>query len=280
MNTAEEQQQRWNGATGEAWVAAQAMLDRLFQPLADRLADLAASARPRRVLDVGCGTGSTTVAIAARLGPATDCVGIDISAPMLAAARARAERDSVPATFICADAQTHAFEPAAFDLIVSRFGVMFFQDSVEAFANLRRASRDGAELRLIVWRGPADNPFMTVAERAATPVLPLPERQLDAPGQFRFANEQRVREILHDSGWSAVTSEPLDTPCTMPQRELIGFFTRFGPVGTALNQADESTRERVIQAVRPAFEPYVHGDEVHFTAACWVVTAQAAAGAR
>jgi hypothetical protein len=107
----------------------------------------------------------------------------------------------VAATFICADEQTSLFEQGRFDLIVSRFGVMFFQDSVEAFANLRRAAYDRGELRMIVWRGPTENPlFMTVAQRAAAPVFPLPERQPPVPGPFAFANDQRVRGILRDSG--------------------------------------------------------------------------------
>ena len=91
------------------------------------------------MLDVGCGTGSTTLAVARQLGANGDSIGIDISEPMIAAARARAEREAAPARFICADAQEHAFEPASFDMIISRFGVMFFDDPVRAFANLRRA---------------------------------------------------------------------------------------------------------------------------------------------
>src|SRR5262245_23811750 len=132
MDYAEEQRQRWNGAAGHAWVSSQAVLDRLFEPFDDQLADLAAARRPAQLLDVGCGTGSTTVAIARRLGPTAACVGVDISEPMLAAARARAEREGVAATFIWADAQIYPFDRGRFDLIVSRFGVMFFQDSVEA----------------------------------------------------------------------------------------------------------------------------------------------------
>jgi SAM-dependent methyltransferase len=273
----DEQRKRWNGPAGHAWVDAQAVLDRLLEPLEGCLADLAASLRPDRLLDVGCGTGSTTVAIARRLGAASECVGVDISEPMLAAARNRAAREGVPAAFICADAQTYAFEPTRFDLIVSRFGVMFFQDSVAAFANLRRAASDDGQLGLIVWRGPADNPFMTVAASAAASVLPLPERQPDAPGQFALANDRRVYGILHDSGWSAIDVQPIDIACTMPEPELIGYFTRFGPVGMALHDADDRTRARVIEAVRPAFDPYVHGHEVRFTAACWMVAARAAA---
>ena len=154
-----------------------------------------------RVLDVGCGTGSTTLAVARRLGAKGRCIGIDISEPMIAAARARAEREGTPASFIRADAQTHAFEPASFDMIISRFGVMFFDDSVRAFANLRRAARDDAELRFIAWRSAAENPFMTTAERAAAPLLPnLPARRPDAPGQFAFADRRRVYSILEESG--------------------------------------------------------------------------------
>ena len=108
---------------------------------------------------------------------------------MIAAARARAERERTPADFVCADAEVHAFEPASFDTIISRFGVMFFDDPVRAFANLRRAARDDARVRCIAWRSAADNPFMTTAERAAAPLLPtLPARRPDAPGQFAFAN--------------------------------------------------------------------------------------------
>ena len=146
-----------------------------------------------RVLDVGCGTGSTTLAVARRLGAKGRCIGIDISEPMIAAARARAEREGTPASFIRADAQTHAFEPASFDMIISRFGVMFFDDSVRAFANLRRAAKQTPSLRFIAWRSAAENPFMTTAERAAAPLLPnLPARRPDAPGQFAFADRDRV----------------------------------------------------------------------------------------
>src|SRR5512143_3370795 len=134
---------QWSSRRGEAWVEAQALLDRLFLPFETRLADEVASVAAPRVLDVGCGTGSTTIAIARRLPAGGRSVGVDISEPMIAAARARAERERVPAAFVRADAQTHAFEPASFDAIVSRFGVMFFDDSVRAFGNLRRAASTG-----------------------------------------------------------------------------------------------------------------------------------------
>jgi ubiquinone/menaquinone biosynthesis C-methylase UbiE len=228
------------------------------------------------VLDVGCGTGSTTLAIARQLGPKGTAVGVDISEPMIALAKQRAEREGAPARFICADAQTYAFDDKSFDMIVSRFGVMFFDDSVRAFANLRRAAAPKAELHVIAWRSPAENPFMTAAERAAAPFLPeLPARRPDEPGQFAFADRSRVHSILEKSGWTEIDIEPLDVVCTLPASKLDAYFTKLGPLGRVLQQVDEQERSRIIEAVRAAFGPYVHSAAVRFTAACWLVEAHA-----
>jgi SAM-dependent methyltransferase len=266
----------WNGTAGQAWVERQASLDRLFEPFERLLADIAAERNAQRVLDVGCGTGSTTLAVARRLGAEGRCVGVDISEPMIALARARAEREGLPASFVCADAQRHAFEPASFDRIVSRFGVMFFDDPVLAFANLRRAAIDDARLHAIVWRSAAENPFMTTAERAAAPLLTLPPRQPGAPGQFAFADRGRVASILESSGWTGVDIQPIDVTCTLPEKELVGYFTRLGPVGLVFQDADERTRARVIATVRAAFDPFVQAGDVRFSAACWSIGAAAA----
>lgn len=272
----DEQTKRWNGPAGHAWVEMQELLDSMLKPLEGLLVEAVSAGDGRRVLDVGCGTGSTTLAVARLLGAQGRCVGIDISDPMLAAARARAEREGTPASFIRADAQTHAFEPASFDMIISRFGVMFFDDSVRAFANLRRAAEDGAQLRFIAWRGPSENPFMTTAERAAAPLLPnIPARRPDAPGQFAFADSRRVSRILEESGWAELDIRPIDVACTLPEKELIRYLTRLGPLGLILHETDDRTRTQVIETARAAFEPYVHGAEVRFTAACWMVSARA-----
>jgi SAM-dependent methyltransferase len=195
---------------------------------------------------------------------------------MVAAARGRAEREGVPAEFILADAETYPFETSSYDAIMSRFGVMFFDDPVRAFTNLRRAARTGASLSMVAWRSPDENPFMTTAERAAAPLMPdLPPRAPDAPGQFYFANAERVRRILGESGWSDVDFWPIDIECTLPESELTRYATRFGLVGRALEGADEATRARVVGAVRAAFEPFVHGAEVRYVAACWMIGARA-----
>lgn len=274
--TADEQKTLWNGPSGRAWAETQEVLDAMFKPFEDLLVEAVSAGSVRQVLDVGCGTGSTTLAAARQLGAQGRCVGIDISEPMLTVARARAEREGTPARFILANAQDHAFEPASFDRIISRFGVMFFDDPVRAFTNLRRAARDNAELRFIAWRGPSDNPFMTTAERAAAPLLPtLPARQPDAPGQFAFADARRVHRILDESGWTDIGIQPLDVVCTLPEKELVRYLTRFGLLGRVLHEVDDRTRTHVIETVRAAFEPYMHGAEVRYTAACWTVGARA-----
>jgi SAM-dependent methyltransferase len=194
---------------------------------------------------------------------------------MLAAARTRAERESVRATFVLADAQTHAFEPKSFDAIVSRFGVMFFEDPVRAFENLRSATAKGALLRFIAWRSAGENPFMTTAERAAAPLLPnLPPRRPDEPGQFAFGDRDRVARILSDSGWSEIAVEPIDVPCAIPEPDLMPYLTRLGPVGRVFQEADEQVRAKLVDTLRAAFTPFVHGTEVRFTGACWMVSAR------
>jgi ubiquinone/menaquinone biosynthesis C-methylase UbiE len=281
--THDDQAARWNGPAANAWVEAQTLVDGVLKPFEDLLVEAMSADHDGhvlgaggRVLDVGCGTGTTTLAVARRLGAAGHIVGVDISEPMLTAARARAEQADAPASFIEADAQEYAFEPATFDAVMSRFGVMFFNDSVRAFANLRRAAKDGAVLRFIAWRGPAENPFMTTAERAAAPLVPdLPARRPDEPGQFAFADADRVRRILAEAGWTGIDIQPKDVPCTLPESELIRYFTRFGPLGLTLGKTDEKTRAQVVETVRAAFDPFVQGTEVRFTAASWMVGARA-----
>jgi SAM-dependent methyltransferase len=270
MNTTavDDQALLWNGPAGQAWVDAQQLLDETLKPFEDLLV---AEVSGGRVLDVGCGTGSTTLAVARR----AEGVGVDVSAPMIAAARARAEAERSTATFVCADAATHAFEPATFHTIMSRFGVMFFSDPVAAFTNLRRATTQGADLRFVAWRSPAENPFMTTAERAVGPILPpLPPREPDAPGQFAFADEHRVERILAQSGWSEIELEPIDVVCSFPASGLLQYATRLGPVGRVLQEVDDATRARAIDMLQDAFAPFVQGDTARFTAACWWVSAR------
>jgi SAM-dependent methyltransferase len=273
----EEQSKLWNGLAGRTWVDAQQLLDHMFQPIEELLVDAAVAAQPASVLDVGCGTGSTTLAIARHLGGKGRCTGIDISDPMIGVACRRATQSAETARFICGDAQIQVFEHASFELFISRFGVMFFDDPVHAFRNLRWAATDQAQLKLVAWRGAEDNPFMTTAERAAAEFLPpMPLRQPDAPGQFAFGDRQRVQRILEDSGWTDIDIRSIDIPCSFPEPELVGYLSRLGPVGRVLHDTAEPERTRIIQEIRGAFDPYVHDGQVIYNAACWMISARAA----
>jgi SAM-dependent methyltransferase len=269
------QAELWNNQAGHNWVEQNAMLDRLFTPFERPLIDAVQGAQA--VLDVGCGAGATTFAVARNLDPGGRCTGADISVPLIERARRRASETGAGNTdFLLADAQTHDFQPQTFDAVISRFGVMFFDDPVAAFANLRRASRTDADLACIAWRGRQDNPFMTAAERAAAPLLPeAPPRDPAAPGQFAFADPGRVEGILSTAGWRDVDIQPLDVACTMTVDDLETYMTRVGPVSLALPGLDEDRRRAVIDAVWRGFQPFLADGEARFTAACWMVRARA-----
>lgn len=263
----------WNGQAGRNWVEAQTLLDRTLKPFEDILAGAVREAGAKRVLDIGCGVGAVTRAAARE---AEQSVGIDIAAPMIEAAKTQAAKENSSARFILADAETYAFEPASFDLTVSRFGVMFFNNVVAAFANIRAALRSGGALCWIAWRGPEENPFMTAAGRAAASVLPdLAPYQPNAPGPFGLADSTRTRALLGEAGWRDIRIDPIDADCTLPASALEFYFTRLGPLGRVFAELDPDTQRRAIDAVRPAFDPFVQGDDARYTAKCWRIAARA-----
>ncbi|HEX8468207.1 MAG TPA: class I SAM-dependent methyltransferase [Allosphingosinicella sp.] len=269
-----DQSAKWNAGTGRTWAELSDMLDRLLAPFVPLVLQEIEPLEGRRILDVGCGAGALALAAAER---GADVLGVDISAPLVEAARARAaDLAAAGAEFVQADAQSHRFEPPAFDALVSRFGVMFFVDPVEAFCNLRSAVRPGGRLAFLAWRSPAENGFMTAAERAAADFLPqLPERIDGGPGQFGFADSGRVSAILAEGGWRNVAIRAVDVECRLPEQDLRLYARRMGPVADLLPTLEEANRTEVERRVDSAFEPYVQGGEARFTAACWMVTASA-----
>src|SRR5580692_8201499 len=200
----------WNGAGGQRWANRQPVQDILLQPVADILIDRARIGTGERVLDVGCGSGSTTFAFAKAVGPSGHVMGIDISAPMLARAREVTPAGS-PVEFALADATIHPFVPESFDLLASRFGVMFFADPALSFANLRKAMRRTGRLAFACWREARENPFFMVPLQAVYRHVPkMPQVGPEDPGPFAFASEARVKRILDVAGFSQVAIEPVD----------------------------------------------------------------------
>ncbi|MFB9978984.1 class I SAM-dependent methyltransferase [Mesorhizobium kowhaii] len=267
----------WNDASGKAWVEMQPILDEILAPFERLVVDAGYPGEGGNVLDIGCGAGATTLAMARRVGDDGRCVGLDISQPLVALATERTRVEEVAnASFEVGDAQAYALESGHFDAIVSRFGVMFFDDPVAAFANIRQAARRGGKLAFVCWRSPVENDFMTTAARAAAPFLPpAPAPDPDAPGQFAFADGAKVKRILEASGWSSIEVEQADVLCQIAEGDLMTFVTRLGPVGAALREVDRATAEKITAVLPAAFAPFVEDGEARINAACWLVTALA-----
>ena len=255
------------------------MIDTQIAPLGGEAMDRIGIGAGQRVLDVGCGCGQTTLELARRVGAEGAVLGADISRPMLEGARARADATGIAnARFEQADAQVHPFETGAFDLVFSRFGVMFFSDPVAAFANLLRALQPGARLGFVCWQALAQNAWMLRPMAALAPLLSLqPPSDPHAPGPFAFADADRVTRILRDAGFGSVAVEGMERELLVgggaSLDDTVGFLLQMGPAGAALREADDDLRAKAADAVREAIAPF-HGDDgVRMPAAAWLFTA-------
>lgn len=266
----------WNARASEVWVTQQTLLDRLFLPFEELLAHKVRESGAANLLDIGCGAGATTIAAANAIAGRGQCTGLDISAPLIELARSRARNEDIGnVDFIAGDAQTYELPVAGVDAIISRFGIMFFDDPLAAFANLRGAVCAGGSLMAIVWRSADENPFMTAAEQAAAPFIPeLTPRTSTEPGQFALADPRRVRTFL-EPHWSQVDIKALDVDCSLRQQDLEAYILNMGRVGLLLPGLEPEAQMRVIAALRQAFEPFLRDGAARFTAACWLVQAKA-----
>lgn len=279
-----EQTTCWNEQAGPKWVRRQEELDAQLAPIGEAILAKLALRFGERVLDVGCGAGATTLAIAERVAPGR-VIGLDVSEPLLARASERA-RGLANVGFVRADAQTHRVdeeEPGTrFDVVFSRFGVMFFDDPVRAFANLREATVPGGRLGFVCWRAARENPLFTLPLEAAShlvetqPEMPAP----NAPGPFGFADEGRVRGVLAEAGWTDVAIAPHDVDVvyagTTDLDAAVALALEIGPLSRVLSGVDAARLAAVRSAVREAFVPHVTTRGVMLPTATWLVTARRA----
>jgi SAM-dependent methyltransferase len=265
----------WNGEGGRRWMQLQDSQDRLFAPITAALFAAAAPARGEAVIDVGCGAGETTLRAAAATGRA---LGLDISGPMLERARERAAAEGSPARFALADATTLDLSGEQADLMISRFGVMFFADPAATFANLRRGLRRGGRAALVCWRAPKLNPCLLLPYHAAVKhAPPLPKLGPEDPGPFSFADEARVRRILGAAGFSDITLTPLDLMLDVGVGEgldnAVAKSLAIGPASRALADQPEAVRRAAEAEIRAALAEHVRGEAVPLAAAVWIVRA-------
>lgn len=263
----------WNGPGGAAWLASHERIERGIAGFGESALAVAAPRPGERVLDIGCGTGGTTAALAAAVGSSGHVLGVDISEPLVAASRAQ---HIANATFEHADAATHPFEPETFDLVFSRFGVMFFGDPVAAFTNLRRALKPSGRLVFVCWRTPQENPWGLVPFRAAAPFLPPVERPgPEEPGQYSFGDRARVERILKGAGFGAPSFEPLDRPMRLGETiaETLDNLGKFGPLARLFAETSPANVAKAKDAIAMALQPNVTPDGVQLAGACWLVRA-------
>jgi ubiquinone/menaquinone biosynthesis C-methylase UbiE len=269
----------WNGPGGQRWADRQAAQDILLAPVLDILIDRARLKTGERIIDVGCGSGATSIAFAEKVGPSGHVLGIDVSGPMLARARQSAPA-GLPIEFVLADATVHPFEPASYDLLASRFGVMFFADPALSFANMRKALRPSGRLAFVCWREPRENPFFMAPLQAAYKHVPkLPQQGPEDPGPFAFASEERVRRILSEAGFTRVEMEPcplmLDAAIGRGLDGAVQGALEIGPVSRALEDQPPEMRGKAAESIREALALFAKGDAVPLPASIWIVTARA-----
>lgn len=270
----------WNADAGRTWAALQAQLDLSLSPVTAALLSLAAPQDGECVLDIGCGSGETTLALAAATGEAH---GIDISQPLLAVARARAEALESEATFAEADAATLEGD-ASCDLIISRFGVMFFDNPTAAFTNIRTHAAPGARLHFACWRTPKENGWTLAPMQALQPLMPPSEPEdPHAPGPFAFSDPDRVAAILETAGWHDIDLQRFDFDMLLGEdseaspalQAAVDFSLQVGPAAKLVREGDAALRTAATVALTAAYAPHVSHGRVVLPGSVWLVSASA-----
>lgn len=273
--------QYWNEHAGPHWVRQASRFDVMLAPFGSALVGAAPIEQGDTVIDIGCGSGATLLAVALDVGPGGQAVGVDICAPLVEASQARVAH--LPqASAVLADAQTDdllAVIHGPADAVVSRFGVMFFDDPTAAFANVARATHHNAALCFVCWQAPERNPWMSEPARLITSMLPEPPAAVvpTAPGPFALRDPAYARTVLERAGWGAVDIEPVEATITYGGDD--------GPDGAVeqflANQYGQLARAQLGEryadaeaALRDLFAGQVVDGSVRFPAAAWLVLAR------
>lgn len=279
----QEQIEFWNSPAAERWVKYQVEFDRAIGAFGSAaLAELPLTAGVR-VLEVGCGTGSTTLDIAERVAPGGSVVAVDVSQLLLARAQervpARAKALGVALELKLADAATYR-AATLFDALFSRFGVMFFDQPVQAFTNLRNALAPGGKIAFVCWRALAENPWTAVPLKAARRVVPAPVPAPDprAPGPFAFGEQSYVHGIVAGAGFSEIEITAFDAPVligTSGLSDAVEQTLRLGPTGRVIIDQPDEIKARVREEIARDIAPLMKGDTLSLPGAAWLVTARA-----
>ena len=275
--TNDDQRDFWSSRAGDSWTRNQDLLDAVFAPVLTHVLDAAALRAGQKVLDIGCGAGTSSVAAGARVGPEGAVLGLDISAPLLDRAREiAAGQDNV--TFRLDDAQDAELPQDHFDALISRFGVMFFADPVAAFTNFAQALRPGARMVFAAWGPPKDNPFFTLPHKVAASRLGRPPSSDPlAPGPFAFHDTDRTLGFLRDAGFADAQADPLSLRLGQSLRpeELANLGAQTGAAKRVVDHFGGS--EADLAAIEAELTEIYRSDEPGLDVALWLYHATAPA---
>ena len=273
--------QFWNSAATRPWAELHDPIDRLFADLTQAALEFAAPQPGERVIDIGCGSGTTVLELAKRVGLSGYVLGADVSQQSVEKARERIRDSGLrQADVALADVSTYDFAPGSFDLAFSRFGVMFFTDPIATFGNLRRAMKRDGRLALAVFRTPKENPWGTAPVAAVRHLLP-PMRQPgpEDTGQFSWADPTRVRRILEGAGFQDVSLTPHDPMMRLAGpggvAEAADFAMKIGPVARAMSGGPVLDPDAVRSGLEAFFANHEGPQGIVLPGAIWIVGARA-----
>ncbi len=270
----EDQIEYWNGPGGQKWVEEAQRLDAMLAGFADKVIAAADLKQGEQAMDIGCGAGSLTLLAADQTGAA---LGVDVSKPLIGLARQRASDAGSPAQFEIADASAYR-APAKADAVISRFGVMFFEDPSAAFANVGHSTAPGGRLAFMCWQALPANDWAFAPLQAALPFLKEPPAPADptAPGPFAFQDKDRVAGLLSDAGWTNIQIEPLEGPLELPGDDVetsAGFMMQLGPLARLIREQGVELEAVEGALVERLSEHKTANGRIAMNSACWLVTA-------
>jgi SAM-dependent methyltransferase len=274
-----EQAEEWDGREGDHWVQHADRYDALSQRITPHLMQRAAIGTADQVLDVGCGCGLTTRS-AARAASSGSALGIDLSAAMLQEAERRARAEGLSnVRFEQGDVQVYAFPSAGFDLAMSRFGVMFFEDPVAGFGNIGSALRTSGRLVFLCWQDLALNEWIMVPAGGALSFVPFPDLGPEgAPGPFSLAEADRIRWIMVEAGFDGIEINDIREQMFLGNDavDATDFLRGTGMARLLFEGVDAETERKAIDAVRGVLELHEQPDGIWLGSAAWLVSARCA----
>ncbi len=270
----------WSGKGGDIWVERQNAMDTMLSPLGEAALNKLNFNEEENVLDIGCGCGHTTLNIAKRIGPSGNVTGLDISEPMLKRAKESAVEMSITNTsFKCVDVQTEDLGDQIYSAAFSRFGVMFFEDSIAAFKNINKSLISGGCLSFVCWQSPAVNPWQSLFIQEVKKFLDLPSPPPRSPGPFAFMESEYVSSILEESKFQDITIEGHEAEVNMfsgrSLSDSVKDYISINPVVTQmLKESSENQIAEIVNSGIEAFSPYYSEKGLIFPSATWLVTAR------